>query len=93
MNTSSVFKGLTYRCLRVPEVQVAMHSLLSVVILVKPLHRNNYKMNYYEERLKNRASEYRIVLLGLLSCTFLLLFLWIIHTSECGGYVLSLMST
>ena len=93
MNTSSVFKGFTYRCLRVREVQVAMHSVLSVVILVKPLHRNNYKMNYYEERQEKRASEYRIVLLGLLSCTFLLLCLWIIHTSECGGYVLSVMST
>ena len=48
MNTSSVFKGFTYRCLRVSEVQVAIHSLLSVVILVKPLQRiNNNEMNYF----------------------------------------------
>ena len=42
MNTSSVF---TYRCLW-EDVQVATHSLLSVVILVTPLQRNSYKMNF-----------------------------------------------
>ena len=46
MNTSSVF---TYRCLW-DDVRVATHILLSVVILaavlVTPLQRNSYKMNF-----------------------------------------------
>ena len=42
MNTSSVF---TYRCFW-DDVRVATYILLSVVILVTPLQRNSYKMNF-----------------------------------------------
>ena len=64
MNTSSVFKGFTYRCSWVPEVQVAMHGVLSVVI-VKALQRNSYKMNYLTGP-NSRVSKYRRTLSVLL---------------------------
>ena len=82
MNTGSVF---TYRCLW-EDVQVATHSLLSVVILVTPLQRNSYKMNFSTNkdkkiRLRNIGELYHTPaytqwLLGLLPHrTYLLLLL------------------